>query len=418
MTDHSQGGHVNTYVASSGNPYDYGVQNYLEVNGASQFAQRLGVPTKAPTRIVRQGTEYADFNTGNEVNYTGPIPADQTAALTKYAQLCAQWEDFMLPNFDKFPAGNKIPADLLLPFGDFVKKHGIEAAVPLIFQVTGMGFGDILQELTIWVVTAFGGPMARSFLGQQTSFVPVSGRNQDVYDAIGKALGKDVLYSTTVLKTKRSKNNIIVTVKDSKGKTTEYKGKRLLLAVQPTPANMGVFDLDTKEKTVFGKFDWTRVTAGIIANEALPNFWTLTNLPEAAAPSNFLALPKAPFTVRYDWLGTEGVKNLFRIMLVGDKNFDDKAGRALAQKNFDNLIKGGVLPKPANSKLEYVAWTEHGPMHAHVSAKDLKAGFIQDLYSLQGSRSTFWTGGAWVAQFQTHLWWYNDLLLPKLVAGL
>ncbi|KAF4458809.1 amine oxidase [Fusarium albosuccineum] len=138
------GGHVNSYVdPESGKAYDYGVQPFNDVHGASEFVtERLGVEVKAPGRVSRT-TRYVDFDTGEQVNYTGPAPADQSAALAKYAELCAQYEDMILPSFWDFPAPHDIPEDLLIPFGDFVKKYDIEAVVPLLFQVTGLGVGDV-----------------------------------------------------------------------------------------------------------------------------------------------------------------------------------------------------------------------------------------------------------------------------------
>lgn len=376
----------------------------------------MGVPTKAPGRVSRK-TRYVDFTTGHEVNYTGPAPAVQSAALAKYAQLCALYEDMILPSFWNFPAPADIPEDLLIPFGDFVKKHEIEAVVPILFQVTGLGVGDVTKRLTLFVMQAFGGPMARSFLGQQSSIVPATGRNQDLYDAIGALLGKDVLYSSTVIRTKRSKDGVLVTVADANGKKTEIKAKRLLIAIEPTAANLAPFDLDDGEKQVFGKADFSQIACGIVTNDALPPGFSLTNLPAAAAPQNFLALPDLDFTARFDWLGKEA-KDLFRIMVVGDRNLDGDAAKQLVQDSFDTIVKGGAIDKPASTKLEYAAFSSHGAMHMRVTKEDLQNGFIQDLYALQGQRSTWWTGGAWVAQFQTHLWWYNDILFPKLLEGM
>lgn len=42
-------------------------------------------------------------------------------------------------------------------------------------------------------------------------------------------------------------------------------------------------------------------------------------------------------------------------------------------------------------------------MHIHVSAEEIRKGFIQRLYTLQGRRATWWTGGAFNMQFQAVL---------------
>ncbi|RSL77228.1 hypothetical protein CEP51_009254 [Fusarium floridanum] len=413
------GGHVDSYVdSSSGKPYDYGVQSFIDVNGASDFVtKRLGVKIKTPGRESRL-TRYVDFETGKEVNYTGPAPTALSAALVKYAELCALYEDMILPSFRDFPAPDDIPEDLLIPFGDFVKKHGIEALVPMLFQVTGLGVGDVTRRTTLVVMQAFGGPMARSFLGQQTSFAPASERNQDIYDAFAKKLGKDVLYSTTVVSSKRTKNGVNLIAKTSSGRFVKIKAKRLLLSIEPTKSNLAPFDIDKKENKVFSKFDYTRLYTGIVSNPSLPKNYSLTNLPETAAPSNFLALPDLPLLARFEWIGTDATEELFRIMVIGDRNFDSKDAKKLVQTNFDTLVKSGAVEASDSAKIKFVAYAQHGPMHMHTSVKEMKKGFIQDLYALQGLRSTWWTGGAWVANFQTHLWWFNDLLLPRLVQGL
>jgi hypothetical protein len=55
-------------------------------------------------------------------------------------------------------------------------------------------------------------------------------------------------------------------------------------------------------------------------------------------------------------------------------------------------------------------------MHAQASADDIRKGFIQKLYALQGHRGTWWTGGAFSVQFQSILWAFDDILLSKMLA--
>lgn len=342
------------------------------------------------------------------------------AALAKYAEICAQYEDKLLPSFWDFWAPEDIPDDLLLTFGDFVEKYELEALVPTLFKVTGMGLGNVSNVLTIWVMQAFGGPMARSFLGTQSTFVPASGRNQDIYDAFAEKLGEDVMYSSTVVSAKRSDEGVLLTIKSSNNQTVTVKAKRLLLAIEPTESNLAPFNLDDEEHAVFDKFSYSAIGAGIVSNPSLPTGYSLNNLPAAASPNNWLVLPELDFTARFDYMGTEEGegRDYFRVLVIGDGNLDSTGAKELAQTNFNTLIKAGAIDAPDSSELEFVAFAEHGPMHARVSADELKDGFIQDLYGLQGLRSTWWTGGAWFAQFQTHLWWYNDILIPKLIENM
>ncbi|KAF7545313.1 hypothetical protein G7Z17_g9270 [Cylindrodendrum hubeiense] len=411
------GGHVSSYDAASGNSYNYGVQSFVDVHGAAEFvSERLGVATAAPGRTSTT-TRYLDFTTGEDVAYTAPTSAQLIAALTVYAEICAEYEAKLLPSYWDFWAPDEIPEDLLLNFGDFVEKYDLQALVPTLFKVTGMGLGDVTNVLTLWVMQAFGGPMARSFLGTQSTFVPASGRNQDIYDAFADKLGDDVLYSATVLSTKRSDEGVLLTVQTANNQTVSVKAKRLLLAIEPTESNLAPFNLDEQETAVFDKFSYSAIGVGIVSNPVLPTGYSLTNLPAAASPNDWLVLPDLNFTARFDYMGTEESedRDYFRLLVIGDGNLGATGVKELAQTNFNTLIKAGAVDTPDSSELEFVAFTEHGPMHARVSADELKAGFVQDLYALQGLRSTWWTGGAWVAQFQTHLWWYNDILISKLI---
>lgn len=396
------------------------MQSFLNVHGASDFVNdRLGVPTATPGRTSTT-TKYLDFDTGESVSFTGPTSAQLVAALTTYAGLCELYEDKLLPSFWDFWAPEDIPDDLLLPFGEFATKYGIEAVVPTLFKVTGMGLGDVTKVLTIWVMQAFGGPMARSFLGTQTSFVPATGRNQDVYDAFAEKLGSDVLYSSTVVSSERSDAGVTLKIKTPDQGIVTVKAKRLLLAIEPTESNLAPFDMGDRERRVFDKFSFSSLHAGIVSNPALPAGYSLTNTPASASPSNWLAYPQLSFVARFDYLGTEASENrdYFRLLVIGKDGLGSDAAKALAQADFDRLVDAGAVSDPDSTVLDFVAYAEHGPMHARVSAEELRAGFIQELYGLQGLRSTWWTGGAWFAQFQTHLWWYNDILIPKLLADL
>ena len=323
------------------------------------------------------------------------------------------------PGYWEFPEPQDIPEELLIPFGAFAKKHGIEAAVPIIWRVGAMGVGDATKIMTFYVMQTFGAPLTRNFLGQATSWIPASGRSQDLYDAIDKHLGKDVYRSSTVVDAQRKKRGVNATVKNHKtGKSTEIHARAVVIAIEPTSSNMAPFHLDETEKAVFNKFEYTNIWAGILSNEALPVGGSLTNMDpgvEQSRPLNWLSYPDLPFSVRFDYMGAE---KLFRIMIQGDGSMTDAGARGLVQADFERLIGAGLLPEPTSRKIEYVAWESHGPMHARASREDIEKGFIQEQYALLGRQSTWYTGGAFSMNFQTSLWQYNDVMLPKLVESL
>jgi hypothetical protein len=81
------------------------------------------------------------------------------------------------------------------------------------------------------------------------------------------------------------------------------------------------------------------------------------------------------------------------------------------------MIEAGTLPA-SDGSVEYSIFANHGHMHAHVTADDLRAGFISKLNGLQGYRNTWYTGAAVSAGFATVLWEYNKVLLPQVVKGI
>ncbi|GKT89273.1 LOW QUALITY PROTEIN: amine oxidase [Colletotrichum tofieldiae] len=402
------GGHVATFTdPETGNNYDYGVNSYTDYTGALRRAPQRAGHDSRPLALT---TAYADFTTGKRTNYSLPAAADTTAALRVYLELCEKYEENILPSYAKFPNVTEgIPEDLGMPFIDFVKKYGLEAAVPRIFQVTGLGLDDFAHQSTLYVMQTFGAPITRSFLGTVGSFVPASKRNQDIYDAIAELLGDDVLYSSTAIKTARSDDGVEVLVESADNTRVLIRAKKLLISFEPTLHNMNGIDIDDEETSVFGKWNWSTVYAGIVSHPSLPRLFSYTN----TAPARWLSLPELPFVGRFDYLGDDN----YRVLVSGDKNYNSREALKLVEKSLGQLAAAGTVPSLGNDTVQIKAWADHGAMQLYFERGDLKAGAITRLYALQGRRSTYFTGGAWSAQFTTILWETNNqYVLPKLLA--
>lgn len=408
---------VNTYIdPTTGVPYDYGVQTFLGLGNATGFFERFGIKT-APSSQVNVTTEYIDFNTGDIVNLNIPSFADESAALQKFLNVVQPWTDFLQPGYWNFPQPADIPDDLLTPYGDFITKFGLEDAMPLMYETTGLGLGNMTQATTMFVLQAFGKYMAQALVGQLNSYRPAMGGNQALYNAIEGHLGDDVLYNSTVLQSLRTTWGVSLTVRNNvTGQITLISARQLLIAIEPTRHNMAPFDLDGNEKSVLSKFTYSREYSGIVNNSAFAAPMSYSNMAAGAAPDNYLVLPDTPFTNTISYLGGD---NLFRVIIVGDDALDEIGAKALMQKNFETLLKAGRLEEPYNGQeIDWVSFSVHGPMHARLSVEDVRAGFFQDLNALQGQRSTWWTGGAFSCNFQTTLWEFDETLIPKILANL
>lgn len=141
----SQGGHTETYQDPlTGKPINVGVQAWTTYKNTTDFITKrinMSVVVKPQTPLA---TKYVDFTTGQALdNYTAPTSAEALAALKTYHELCKQYEQLLLPGYFNFPLPGEIPEDLTLLFRDFVAKYNISAAVPRLFELTGMGLGDM-----------------------------------------------------------------------------------------------------------------------------------------------------------------------------------------------------------------------------------------------------------------------------------
>ncbi|KLU85271.1 hypothetical protein MAPG_04299 [Magnaporthiopsis poae ATCC 64411] len=422
------GGHVATYNDPvTGGAYDYGVNSYVDTGGARAFFERMGVATASPTRVTRTNV-YADFRTGEPV--PGWISPNNSAALETYLQLCLKYKDMMLPDYSKFPTGDTIPEELLIPFGEFVARHGIEAALPIIFQIAGMGTGGNMLKLpTLYMMQAFGASMVMALRpATGLGFVPASRNNSQLYGNIASLLGSDVLYSSRVEQAERpacpspsscssSSRGVKLVVRRADGTKVLVKAKRLLVAFEPTLPALEGLEVDAEERAVFGRWKTSRAYVGIVTHPALPPAVSIINTPVESAPDHYLVDLQGPYVVRYEHYGAPS--NLYRVLMMGNDSFTAEQARALTQTSFDKLVASGVVPANTTQQpVTFKAFSDHRQMHLHFSREELKAGFIQQQYALQGHRLTFYTGAAWTAQFTNAVWTFTDTILPRVVEGL
>ncbi|WQF76990.1 Putative FAD/NAD(P)-binding domain superfamily [Colletotrichum destructivum] len=403
------GGHVGSFDdPQTGKLYDYGVNSYTDYGAARAFFARFNIEVQGPVRSPLIST-YADFNTGRITNLSMPSSNETTAALKRYLVICEEYEPMISPSYANFPNTTAdIPEDLTLNFSEFVKKHNLSAAVPRIFQVTGLGMGNLANQTTLYVMQAFGADLARSLLGEVSSFVPVSRRKQDLYDAIAELLGNDVFLSSVAVRTNRTRKGVEVEVRGPNGQQTLIIAKKLLIAFEPTLSNLEGIDIDDTEKAVFSKWEWSNVYVGVVSHPSLPKGYSLAN----QDPSNWLSLPGTPSVGRFDHLGD----GYFRVLVTGPPGYNSCEAKSLINKSFERLARAGTIPSLGTKRLEYVAWSDHGPMHLRVSGSEVRGGHITEQYRLQGHKSTYYTGGAWSGQFTTVLWEYNNqVVLPRLL---
>lgn len=389
------------------------MQSYFDYGAAREFFNRFNVTLTTPTRAPLK-TTYADFKTGKTVSgYIPPNATAQSTALKNYLKQVERYEDIFLPGFWNFPT--QFPPELLLPFSDFAKKYDIEAAIPQMLTVGGLGIGDPKTSPTFLVMQTLGAPVVRSLLSGSLSFVPASHNNSELYSRIAGNLKDDILYFTVVVDAERSENGVKLTLKGEDGVLIHVHAKRLLITFAPTMQNMAPLRPDELETSIFSKWEYYKAYPGFVIHPSLPVNGSIINIPELAVPSNYLEIPGMPYIGRFSYVGNPG----FRVIIGGNGTFNSMEAKKTVEKALLQMIEGGTLPstEPAE-KLKFTVLGDHGAMHLHVSPKELEDGFMPALYKLQGRNSTWYSGAAWSSQYTTVVWAFTDTVLPRLLEGL
>lgn len=194
------GGHTNTYTDPSTNEtVDYGVIVFHNLDIVRKYFARFDVPLITNTFAAPgQVNEYVDFTTGKVV--AGYKPANSSAALAGYA---AQLEKYPYVEAG-FDLPDPVPADLLLPFGDFVKKYNLQSLVGFLFAFA-QGLGNLLEQYTLYVFKNFGLGILQDL---QIGFLSTARHdNSEIYVKALAELRDDVLLQSHVIATDRSSDD-------------------------------------------------------------------------------------------------------------------------------------------------------------------------------------------------------------------
>jgi hypothetical protein len=407
------GGHVSTYtVPETNTTLEYGVQSYVRNQAAIDFLARFKINT-LPFAAKRLTTITVDVETGAQLKgYISPAANATTEALKRWLDIVSKYDNMLEPGYWHFPQPQDIPAEFLVPVEDFVKQHQLEAAIPRIVAISGVGYGGIRHLLTLNLMQAFGATLTRQVLNNEL-LLPV-GSNSLVYQRALALLRDDVLLSTRILKVHRASNGVTLFVKQG---TQEYQinAKRILYTAPTSPNALAPYDLDEKEKDVFAQWTVDGEWIGVAKIPCIPENFSINHIPSAAVPNNQVAVKDWAYSLRLDSTGPTGL-SLFRVVLGVNYTVSNDEYKKLVTEGVQKIQSAGTVS--GNCTVEFKAMSDHTRPVWKQSAEQLKAGFVQDLYSLQGYKNTWYTGSVWGAPYSSTLWNYTDTVLPKLLADL
>ncbi|KAI7347205.1 hypothetical protein KC336_g22764 [Hortaea werneckii] len=171
------GGHVNTYIDPVTNQtLDYGVVVWENTSIVRDYFAHLDVPLSDVTLGQAPVSVYADFARVSKVSPDALVSGNITAGFASYLAQLAKYP--YLTNGFNLP--DPVPEDLLLPWGDFIRKYDLGAIAFAVYSYN-QGMGNVLAQPTLYVLKYF---TASTAIGASTGgFVTTAHHNnQALYD--------------------------------------------------------------------------------------------------------------------------------------------------------------------------------------------------------------------------------------------
>ncbi|KAJ5893427.1 hypothetical protein N7495_005118 [Penicillium taxi] len=389
------GGHTNTYTdPATGTTVDYGVQAYLNSTITLDFFAHFNVSVVdySPSSVT---IEPADFKTGETVIFN---PGED---LTPWAQQLAKypWIDYT------WDVPQPVPADLLLPFGEFIIKYNLtDLAYYIYFSASGLS--NPLEQLTINVMK-----MVDQAYIDESKGAGLGTANQDNSEIYVKAvaeLGSSALLSSTVTAASRSTSGVSLVVKTPSGSKL-IKAKKLLITIPPTMENMGPFALNTQERNLFSQFTYMGYYTILLNNTGLPSGYEWINANDSLSTYNIPELPGACQIM------PTRISGLFYAWYRSPVDVTQQEVEASTIAAIQKLQKAGNYTATNPTVVEY---RSHTPFKLKVTAEAISNGFYDELYGLQGKRNTWYTGAAMVSHNTGVIWDFTNTLLLDLVDNL
>jgi hypothetical protein len=406
IVDHANrlGGHTETFTdPTTQTKFDIGVRVWHDFDIVKNFFARFDVPlTKTSFAAPGVTTEFVDFRTGKVI--PGFLPSDPTAALGAYAAQAAKY-----PYLDAgFDLPDPVPADLLLPFGDFAVKFNLSEAVNTIFQFN-QGIGDLLNIPTIYLIKLFGLSILQ---GIQTGFLTTARNdNSELYEKAQAALSAvdALLLSSHIVATDRGDTHdglARIVVSTPSGRKL-IRAKKILLTIPPSLTNLAKFDLDATEHSLFAQFSASGYYTALLRHSGIPDNVSIQN----TGADTLYNLPPLPGIYTF---GPTGIPGLQNVLYGSTTPLSDEQVRHDIIVNLRRLQAAGTVPTVATP--EFAVFSNHSPFEFTVPASAIQAHFYRKLNALQGHRQVFYSGAAFHTQDSSMLWQFVEALLPRIVA--
>ncbi|PQE15147.1 amine oxidase flavin-containing superfamily protein [Rutstroemia sp. NJR-2017a BVV2] len=397
--DYQLGGHTNTFTdPTTGLTNDYGVVVFQNTSIVKSYTSRLNVTMARAPDGFPGPTIFADFRTGL-INSTYSI-ANFSSGLEKYTEQLSKYPyvetGFNLPD--------PVPADLLLPFGDFAIKYDLGTEfIGFLFRFA-QGPGDILAHPTLYIFKFFGLGMIKA---ASTDFLTTAANdNSLIYEHATGIIGENnILFNSNILHVQRSDNCTRVVVKTANG-VKIIEAQKLVFTIPPKIENLKGWDLSTSERSLFKQFNNSGYYTAVVNNTGIPEGTSTLNI----GSNTTYGLPAIPGAYAID---PTAIPNLFDILFGSATSLSDDFVKAEMLATINRL----QLPNKTATTPEIVAYSRHTPFGLWVGSDAIEKGFYRDLYALQGQRNTWYTGAAFHTHDSALLWEFTEGLIANITAS-
>jgi len=406
----------------SGAFINYGVQAYLRYGNSLAFFQRLGVPVtpwvghNAPLPSVYISTA----DSSNLTAYKPPAITDTMEALERWLNVTTTYERQFNPGFWDFFAPGTIPEELLTPF-EFAVERNLTAAIPLMQVISDIGVGGLSNYLTFQVLHAFGHVVTRETLNSSL-FVPANHSNSYLYEQAYNLLKEDVLISSEATAVHRTDTGVSLLVSARNGTRKLIKAKQLLFTPPPSIENLALYGLDANETAALSTFTKTWSFAAVARIPAITPgtnyYWTS---PEAV-PDNQLGIRNGPWALAVTTApNVPAGEHLFEVLFASNDAYTHDQAKSKITAEIQQAIEAGSVSAGSGGTdctVEYVAFADHNSILWRQNKTTLQGGIVQDVYKLQGRRSTWFTGGLWSEDYSGNVWAFTDTVVPRILERL
>lgn len=402
------GGHAETYVdPQSKVPINLGVIVFPQTQITKDYFARFNVPLVLNSFSSPPAT-YIDFSTGTAIDFDPPTDEDVATALQGYTAQLQKYPALQAGFNLTYP----VPADLLLPFGEFLNKYNLSALIPTVF-LYNQGYVPILNISTIYMLKYLNTNELNSI--DNGFLIAASHNTGDLYTNILAHLGSSVLLNTTILAMNRSSPSAIkIVVRTTNNPRPKLIiAKKLLSTPPPQPAQLTNYDLSPTETELFSQFFANGYYAAVLNNTSLPLNKSYTSANPLNPPYDTPTLPGI-YSV-----SPTGASDLIEVFYGSPYPLPTAAVQADILAKIKQLAISQNNNSTSAFEPTFVAFTAHTPFNLMVSNEAISKGFYERLYGLNGQRNTFYNGAAWQTHASNEIWAFTEsYVLPRLVASL